>query len=163
MVELLLSRSETLTWKLIRNPAIPTEKPSNRQSANTGLISKHTTPAPTLVGCGRACKLLQSTKGNTAESCPVTQAYQTSYITSMLTSRQVKASRLSLSESVTPTCFKQTTIGPKIESYYPGSEARRMWQGLQTITDYKGKHSRELPCDTSLPDELNNLCSLRGK
>jgi hypothetical protein len=30
-----------------------------------------------------------------------------------------------------------------------------MWQGLQTITDYKGKHSRELPSDRSLPDELN--------
>jgi hypothetical protein len=30
-----------------------------------------------------------------------------------------------------------------------------MWQGLQTITDYKGKHSRELPNDTSLPEELN--------
>jgi hypothetical protein len=30
-----------------------------------------------------------------------------------------------------------------------------MWQGLQTITDYKGKHSRELPSDTSLPDGLN--------
>jgi hypothetical protein len=30
-----------------------------------------------------------------------------------------------------------------------------MWQGLQTIRDYKGKHSRELPSDTSLPDELN--------
>ena len=25
---------------------------------------------------------------------------------------------------------------------------------MQTITDYKGKHSRELPSDTSLPDEL---------
>ena len=32
-----------------------------------------------------------------------------------------------------------------------------MWQGLQTITDYKGKHSRELPSDTSLPDELNHF------
>ena len=30
-----------------------------------------------------------------------------------------------------------------------------MWQGLQTITDYKGKHSHELPSDTSVPDELN--------
>jgi hypothetical protein len=30
-----------------------------------------------------------------------------------------------------------------------------MWQGLQTITDYKGKHSRDLPSDSSLPDELN--------
>ena len=43
----------------------------------------------------------------------------------------------------------------KIKSYYTGSDAHRMWQGLQTITDYKGKHSRELPNDTSLPDELN--------
>ena len=30
-----------------------------------------------------------------------------------------------------------------------------MWQGLQTITDYKGNHSQELPSDTSLPDALN--------
>ena len=45
----------------------------------------------------------------------------------------------------------------KIESYYTGSDARRMWQGLQTITDYKGKHSQELPSDTSLPDELNHF------
>jgi hypothetical protein len=45
----------------------------------------------------------------------------------------------------------------KIESYYTGSNARRMWQGLQTITDYNGKHSRELPSDTSLPDELNHV------
>ena len=45
----------------------------------------------------------------------------------------------------------------KIELYYTNSEARRMWQGLQTITDYKGKHSRELPSDTSLLDELNNF------
>ena len=45
----------------------------------------------------------------------------------------------------------------KIKSYYTGSDTRRMWQGLQNITDYKGKHSRELPSDTSLPDELNNF------
>ena len=30
-----------------------------------------------------------------------------------------------------------------------------MWQGLQTMTDYKGKHSQELPSDTSLTDKLN--------
>jgi hypothetical protein len=40
----------------------------------------------------------------------------------------------------------------KIESLYTGSDARQMWQGMQTITDYKRKHS-----DTSIPDELNNL------
>jgi hypothetical protein len=34
--------------------------------------------APTLVLCSRACKLLQTTKGSTAASCPVTQAYQMS-------------------------------------------------------------------------------------
>ena len=45
----------------------------------------------------------------------------------------------------------------KIESYYTGSDARLMWQGLQTITDYKGKHSLELPSDTSLLDELNHF------
>ena len=45
----------------------------------------------------------------------------------------------------------------KIKSYYTVSDARRMWQGLQTITDYKGKHSQELSSDTSLPDERNYL------
>ena len=33
-----------------------------------------------------------------------------------------------------------------------------MWQGLQTITNYK-KHSHELPSATSLPDELNYFCA----
>ena len=33
--------------------------------------------------------------------------------------------------------------------------ASRMRQGLQTTTGYKAKPSRELPSDTSLPDELN--------
>ena len=42
-----------------------------------------------------------------------------------------------------------------IESYYTGSDTRRMWQGLKTVTDYKGKPSCELPSDASLPDELN--------
>ena len=43
----------------------------------------------------------------------------------------------------------------KIESYYTSHDTLLVWQGLQTITDYKGKHSRELPNDTSLPDKLN--------
>ena len=45
----------------------------------------------------------------------------------------------------------------KLKSYYTGSDTRQMWQDLQTITEYKGKLSRELPSDTSLPDELNNF------
>ena len=44
----------------------------------------------------------------------------------------------------------------KIELYYTGSDTCLMRQGLQTITDYKGKHSRKLPSDMSLPDELNH-------
>jgi hypothetical protein len=32
-----------------------------------------------------------------------------------------------------------------------------MLQGLQTITDYKGKQSRELPSDTSIPEKQNNF------
>ena len=40
----------------------------------------------------------------------------------------------------------------KLESYYTGSEAQHMWQGIQYITDYKG--SRDLPNDASLLDEL---------
>ena len=44
----------------------------------------------------------------------------------------------------------------KIESYYyTGSDARRLWQVLKTITDYKGKSRRELPSEARLPDELN--------
>ena len=39
-----------------------------------------------------------------------------------------------------------------IESYYTGSDTRQMWQGLQTITDSKGKPSLELPSAASLPD-----------
>ena len=30
----------------------------------------------------------------------------------------------------------------KIESYYTGSDTRQMWQGLKTVTDYKGKPRR---------------------
>ena len=45
----------------------------------------------------------------------------------------------------------------KTESYYTSSDAHRMWQGLNTITDYKGKPRRELPSDASIPDELNSF------
>jgi hypothetical protein len=34
-----------------------------------------------------------------------------------------------------------------------------MWQGFKTIMDYIGKHSRELPSDTSLLDELHYFYS----
>ena len=80
-----ISRSKTLTQKLIRNPSMPSNEPSNRQSVNTGLRSNSTTPVPTLVGCGRACKLLQTTKGSQPRAAqwhePIRQA--------MLASRQV--------------------------------------------------------------------------
>ena len=50
---------------------------------------------------------------------------------------------------------RQCQYRTKIESYYTGSDTRWMWQSLQTITDYEGMHSPELPSDRSLPDELN--------
>ena len=43
----------------------------------------------------------------------------------------------------------------KLESYYTGSDAHLMWQGLKNITDYKWKASRELPSDASLQMEVN--------
>uniref|UniRef100_A0A8C7FW37 DENN domain containing 4B n=1 Tax=Oncorhynchus kisutch TaxID=8019 RepID=A0A8C7FW37_ONCKI len=61
--------SRTLIRTLILNLAMPSDEPSNRQSVNTGLRLNPTTPALTLVGCGRACKLLRTTKGNPAVSC----------------------------------------------------------------------------------------------
>jgi hypothetical protein len=44
-LELSLSRSGTLIWMLIRNPAMPSDEPSNRQIVNTGLRLNPTTPA----------------------------------------------------------------------------------------------------------------------
>ena len=75
-LKLLLSRSETLIRILIRNPAMPSDEPSNRQSINTGLRLNPTTLALTLVA--KACKLLRITKGYPTMSCPVAKAYQTS-------------------------------------------------------------------------------------
>jgi hypothetical protein len=43
----------------------------------------------------------------------------------------------------------------KVESYYTGADACCMWQELQSITDYKGRHSWDLPNNASLPDKLN--------
>jgi hypothetical protein len=53
-----------------RNPAMPSDEPSNRQSVNTGLRLNHATPGPTLIRCVRACKLLQTHFGaNSTETC----------------------------------------------------------------------------------------------
>ena len=49
-----------------------------------------------------------------------------------------KKSRYALQRTIKQAKLQYRT---KIESYYTGSDARRMWQGLQTITDYKGKQS----------------------
>jgi hypothetical protein len=47
-----------------------------------------------------------------------------------------------------------------MESYYTGSDARQMWQGMKTITDYKGKPCRKLPSGASIPNELNAFYAL---
>ena len=37
-----------------------------------------------------------------------------------------------------------------------------MWQGLQTVTDYKGKPSRELPSDVNIPVKINAYASFEA-
>ncbi|KAI3370881.1 hypothetical protein L3Q82_007141 [Scortum barcoo] len=44
----------------------------------------------------------------------------------------------------------------KLEGYY-STDTRRMWQGLQLVTDYKGTTMRISNNSTSLPDELNQF------
>ena len=43
-------------------------------------------------------------------------------------------------------------------TYYIGSDARLMWQGLQTITDYKGKQDKLNDC-YALFEASNNEAS----
>jgi hypothetical protein len=45
----------------------------------------------------------------------------------------------------------------KVESQINGSNTRRKWQGLQTITDYKQKTSPIEDVNVLLPDKLNNF------
>ncbi|CDQ72898.1 unnamed protein product [Oncorhynchus mykiss] len=45
----------------------------------------------------------------------------------------------------------------KVESQFNGSDTRGMWQGLQSITDYKMKTSPIADPDVLLPDKLNKF------
>ena len=45
----------------------------------------------------------------------------------------------------------------KIEPQFNGSDTRRMWQGLQSITDYKKKTSPIANHDVLLPGKLNTF------
>ena len=47
--------------------------------------------------------------------------------------------------------------GDKVELQFNGADMRRMWQGLQTITDYRKKTSPIADTDVLLPDKLNNF------
>ena len=44
-----------------------------------------------------------------------------------------------------------------MESQFNGSDTRSTWQGLQTITDYKGETSHVGDTDILLPDKLNTF------
>ena len=44
-----------------------------------------------------------------------------------------------------------------MESQFNGSDTRCMWQGLQIITDYKGKTSHVADTDFLFPDKLNTF------
>jgi hypothetical protein len=45
----------------------------------------------------------------------------------------------------------------QVESQFNGSDTRRMWQGLQEITDYKNKASHATDTDVKLPDKLKTF------
>ena len=45
----------------------------------------------------------------------------------------------------------------KVESQFEDSDTKHMWQGLQTITDYKGKASHVVDTNVLLPDKLNTF------
>lgn len=51
---------------------------------------------------------------------------------------------------------KQKDSTEKAESQFNGSDMRRMWQGIQTITDCKGK-TIHVTDTVLLPDKLNNF------
>lgn len=44
----------------------------------------------------------------------------------------------------------------KIKTQLSGNDSRSMWQGLHTISDFKGRQSCAAKMAASLPDELNN-------
>ena len=64
------SRSRRLIWTLVRNPATPSDKPSNRQSINTGVKSNPTTLTLKLVECGRGLQTIKDHKGNPSRELP---------------------------------------------------------------------------------------------
>ena len=68
-----LKGSGTLTWKLTRNRAMPSDEPSNRQSVNTGLRLNPTTPALTLVELLQGLKTITDYKGK--PSCELPNAF----------------------------------------------------------------------------------------
>jgi hypothetical protein len=68
-----------------------------------------------LVGCGRGCKLLQTKKGSTAESCPGTRVYQMSFEASntetcMRGSALLEDCVITLSAADVSKTFKQVNI-----------------------------------------------------
>ncbi|KAF7707227.1 hypothetical protein HF521_018445, partial [Silurus meridionalis] len=49
-------------------------------------------------------------------------------------------------------CYKQ-----KIEDHFSDSDPRRMWQGIQAISDYKSSHSTPAATDVLFLNELNDF------
>lgn len=54
-------------------------------------------------------------------------------------------------------CQAKLTHKQKIEEHFNSSDPRRMWQGIQSITDYKPPNSVPPSSSASLPDELNHF------
>ncbi|KAI4885796.1 hypothetical protein NFI96_001160, partial [Prochilodus magdalenae] len=70
-------------------------------------------------------------------------------------SEELKAARHILKAGIRAAKHKYSSqIGAH---FYTNSDPRRMWQGIQVITDYKSKVSTPVTTDVALPAELNNF------
>ena len=132
-VELPLSRSGTLTRELIINPAMPYDEPSNRQSVNTGLRLNRTTPAPTLIGCGMACKL-PDCKGKHSHELP----------SDMSLPHELNNIYAHFEASITETCMRASTVPDEYVITLSIADARKIiktGQHSQGQTDYQAVYS----------------------
>ncbi|KAK0145614.1 hypothetical protein N1851_015471 [Merluccius polli] len=68
--------------------------------------------------------------------------------------QQYRLARYALLKSIR-TAKKSHT--EKFKNCYTGNDSRRMWQGIQAVTNYKGNKHTASTSDTTLPDKLNSF------
>uniref|UniRef100_A0A8C7G5L3 Dystrobrevin n=1 Tax=Oncorhynchus kisutch TaxID=8019 RepID=A0A8C7G5L3_ONCKI len=170
--ELMVQLEQLMLLLKTQGPGSPRSSPSHAvsrpipmptQSESAGTTPTHT-PQDSLMGVGGDVQeaFAQGPRRNLRNDLLVAADSITNTMSSLVKELNSEAgseteSNMELVSSPTSDLLAQMTTKPriKIESYYTGSHARWMWQGLKTITDCKGKPKRELPSDASLLNELN--------